>query len=186
MVFSCYKPIFTDRAENSEPAKRLLNILGVIDRLHAEGQQIPDAMLLALLLVPWAQESLQLMADVRKGAEAFAFARRLRQELDEILLPLNVNRSMKEEMTTLLANLPLFKQFYKKRDWPKWLKRKSYYQKAFQFYRIYQEATGGAPVDALTLPVSPKPKPRKRTTRKDSRNPAFSKKSGGVFGLRNR
>lgn len=184
IAFPFYEKIITAQPEDCESLKHLLGILTVIDRLHGKGQKIPDSMVLALVLVPWAQESLSLMTAVRKGAEAFAFSRRLRHDLDQILLHLNITKSMKEEMTALLTNLPLFQRYSKKKDWPKWLTRKSYYQKGFQFHRIYMEAMGGSPVETLSLPSTSKHKPRKRPHRRDSRTPAFTKKKGGVFGLR--
>ncbi len=185
VLFPFYEKIIAGRPEDSQPLKKMLKVLNVIDRLHNNGQKIPDEMLLAFLLVPWAQETLGLMSAERKGAEAFNFSRRLRNELDSILPNLNVNKVMKEELTALLTNLPLFQQFSKKKDWPKWLTRKSYYHKCLQFYRIYQEAMGGAPLNSLSLPVSSK-KTKKRPPRRDSRTPAFTNKKGGVFGLRSK
>ena len=185
VLFPFYETVFADRSADFPPLKNLLGILSVIDRLHNSGQKIPDEMLLALFLVPWAQETLGLMAAGRKGPEAFKFARRLRNEFDAILPHLNVTKVMKEEMTILLSNLPLFQQFNQKKDWPKWLTQKSYYHKCLQFHRIHQEAMGGAPLGSLSLP-EPSKKTKKRPPRRDSRAPAFTNKKGGVFGLRSK
>ena len=169
--------------EEQSPAFDLLSrLLQVVDRLHKEGQQLPDHFLLALLMLPWAETKLNLRRD-RQGGEAHQFARELRSDLDEMLGMLNVNRAAKETMTSLLVQLPTFLQHHGKGSWPKWLKRKSYFNEAFQFSRLYQEAQGGTPVETVNLAPPHRTRVKKRS-RRGSRTPAFSSKKGGIFGLK--
>jgi poly(A) polymerase len=171
-------------AETSVSTFGLLSrLLQVSDRLHGEGQQLPEHFLFAMLLLPWARAELDLLRE-RQGEEVSLLGRQLRQELDQALIRLSVKRAAKEAISTLLLNLPVFQRHHEKGSTPKWLRRKSYYQEASQFLAIYLEATGGAPVASVDLaPASPKPRP-KESSHRGTRSPAFSSTRGGIFGLK--
>lgn len=189
-LLPCYKNIIPDNekenTKTAQPLAQLLNILGVIDRLLKNGQTIPEHMLLALILLPWALTELNPLKARGKGPETFAFSRKVRNRIDEVLAHLNIKRSAKETITSLLINLSLFKQNEKAQRFPKWLSRKSYFNEGLQFYRIFQEAQGGKQVESLNIstPKKVKQKTKKRSQRHGSRSPAFSKNRGGVFGFK--
>jgi poly(A) polymerase len=122
---------------------------------------------------------------------AYKHAKTIRDRLDEVLLSLNVKRSTKEAITTLLVNLSLF-ELHEKSGWPKWLKKKSYFRECEQFYRIYCEALGGPSAEAekvMAVAALPDDEPksgpsRKRTSRRRGRPTLAHKSGGGIFGLR--
>lgn len=190
IVLPCYETIIpaevTENTKTQNTLAQLLNIFEVIDRLQADGQLIPDHMLLALILLPWAQAELNIMKTEYKGAETFAFSRKVRDRVDEILSHLNIKRATREAITSLLINLSLFKQNDKTHHFPKWLTRKSYFNEGLQFYRIYQESQGGSQVASLRFSASSKTKQKskKRSHRHESRSPAFCKNRGGIFGFK--
>lgn len=191
IILPLYKEIIPpdsllEPGDQPEPLALLLNIFGVIDRLHAQGQNIPEHILLALLLIPWADAELHLMAAELRGAEAFAFSRQLRSRLDQELAHLNIKRAMKEAITSLLTFLPLFKHNDKQAKWPKWMVRKSYFKEGLQFYKMYKAAIGAEPVTDLTIEDRPlvRSRPRKRTFKRGGRAPAYARSKGGVFGFK--
>jgi hypothetical protein len=126
-----------------------------------------------------------------EGREAFAFSRTLRTEIDAHLEHLNVKRASREEITSLLVNLPVFIRHGAGQAWPGWLKRKSYFPDGLLLFQLYQEALGGSPAEPAIRPEAPaaprsgKPRSGKtRPPRTESRTPAFSGKKGGIFGLK--
>lgn len=189
-LLPCYKHIIPESVEENtkipQTLTQLLNTLDVIDRLLKKDQVIPDHMLLALILLPWALSELKILESRGKGAETFAFLRKVRNRVDEILVHLNIKRAAKESITSLLINLSLFQQNEKAKRFPKWLSRKSYFNEGLQFYRIFQEIQGGIQVESLNFntPKKVKQKTKKRSQRHGSRSPAFSKTRGGVFGFK--
>ena len=185
-LFPCYQPVF----ENDRDKQQLLSdIFSVVDRLHSEEQYIPDALLLGLILTPWAQSTFPTMMELVKNKDLFALSRTIRKELDPILNPLNVKRAIKEQIAALLPRINLFQTHDKENKWPNWLRKKSYFKESMQFYKIYREALGGKPVATLKLGAPP---PKTGSANRGSRRrggkgraPAFAKKQkGGVFGFR--
>ncbi len=209
----------------TEPA--LLQIFQTIDRVNRLCMECgvhrqKDFFILALTLIPWAEHNYQLYTTFRKGAQLFKFARIIREELDNTIgQSLNLRRSLRQEATNLLVNLAQLIHTRKPAedrgastsplpgDWPKWLQRKSYFQKVFLFYQFYLEATSGAPVvDIAEAPHAPAPqqagepetngeilpvtedsaagreKPRGKNGGR-SRAAFAPNTRGGVFGLRN-
>ena len=169
------------------------------DRLRQQGLQIPDHLLLSLLLFPWAQAEMDLLDVNLKGSQAYKFSRALRVRLDEILEHLTIRRSLKEAITLLLTNLPHFERHEtekagrNQRRWPKWLTKKSYFKDCKNLHQILVEARGGQPVDPRamagladsTLARATRKTTRKKPQRGGKRGPAFSKKSGGgIFGFK--
>ncbi len=193
LLLPCYEGIISREPEEPSAETRLLFALcQVIDRLHGQGSPLPEHLLLALLMLPWAQARFNLLPGPAEGREAFAFSRTLRTQVDSQLEHLNVKRASREEITSLLVNLPAFVRHGAEQVWPGWLKRKSYFPDGLLLFQIYQEALGGSAADLAPLPVSsPTPprggKPRTgkgRQSRSESRTPAFSGKKGGIFGLK--
>jgi len=193
ILLPCYDGIVSRGPEEpSEQSRLLFALCQVIDRLHTEGTPLPEHLLLAVLLLPWAQARFNLANLPAEGREAFA--RTLRTEVDSHLEHLNVKRASREEITLLLVNFPLFVRHGAEQSWPAWLKRKSYFSDGLLLFQLYQEALGGAPADlavqpeSLPSPYAPKsPRPRTgkaRPARPESRTPAFTGKKGGIFGLK--
>ena len=192
LLLPCYDGIISREAEEPSGETGLLFALcRVIDRLHASGNPLPEHLLLAALLLPWSQARFDLLHLPAEGREAFAFSRTLRTQIDAQLEHLNVKRASREEITSLLVNLPVFVRHGAEQAWPGWLKRKSYFPDGLLLFQLYQEALGGSPADLAPRPESGAPprsaKPRTgkpRQPRPESRTPAFSGKKGGIFGLK--
>ncbi len=176
------------------PASRelLLASLAVSDRLQASGAQLSEPFLFALLMLPWALEELALLDDSSDDRKKTNFAKTTRTKIDHNLQHLNVKKAQKEALTRLLLNVPVFMRYAGKDKWPAWLARKSYFADGLLFFRVYQEATGGPVVPSETVPQAKpasermKPAPRKRSSAKRGRTPAFTSTKGGVFGLKKR
>jgi poly(A) polymerase len=192
LLLPCYEGVIDQETEKPSPEARLLFALcQVIDRLHGEGNPLPEHLLLSILLLPWAQARFNLANRAPESREAVAFARTLRGEVDSRLEHLNVKRASREEITSLLVNFPTFVRHGAEQAWPAWLKRKSYFADGLLLFALYQEAIGGLPA-RLAQKDEPSPLPRlaksrsgkKRPPRPESRTPAFTAKKGGIFGLK--
>lgn len=192
LLLPCYEGIISRESEPlSVETTLLFSLCRVIDRLHGEGNPLPEHLLLAILMLPWAQARFNLVNTPTEGRETFNFSRTLRTQIDSQLEHLNVKRASREEITSLLVNLPVFVRHGTEQSWPGWLKRKSYFPDGLLLFQIYQEALGGSPAN---LAPQPEPSPahrsgkirtdKKRQPRSESRNPAFSGKKGGIFGLK--
>jgi poly(A) polymerase len=173
----------------------------VIDRVTTKmteeqiGQRLPNEFLLALLMLPWANTQFDFIRQELQGSAAYQFSKQLRDSLDlEIGTQLNLPRTTRQEIVTLIGNLPLFLQHEKKGSWPQWLTRKSYFKNCLLFYHFYLESTGGLPVPESLLDIAPTTipvaKPRsgssgKRPSRPGITGPAFSSDApGGIFGFK--
>ena len=183
-----YQSCLSDSDTGAGRRELLFNLLSVVDRLHGEEQQLPEEMLFAVLLLPWAQAEMGLGEAPVKGQEAFVLSRRLRAALDENLAGLNIKRATREAVTSLLVNLPVFEGCAGGGDFPKWLQRKSYFKAVAQLHAMVQEARGGEPVVEVVVREKKSPAParqqsrRRSSSRRSSRQPAFAK--GGIFGLK--
>jgi poly(A) polymerase len=178
----------------------LFQLLSVVDRAVAAGKTPTEEIIFALLLLPWAEARFQLLASRPDRAAAYRFSRQLRDDLDEILVPLNIKRHTKEALAVLLANLPLLLAHgaepeaaagKKEPQWPRWLVRKGYFPRCQAFYELYLAAIAGGELPASIAEVAAAPPlaaPKKvrppRPGRREGRAPAFVKKKGGIFGLR--
>ncbi len=184
-------PCYADLLPDDRPTYRLLlRLASIIDRFHAsQPEPLPEPMLLALLLLPYAITRLDLLVD-RKGAEFFSYSRQLRATLDDLLVRLNIKRLDKEVITGLLANLVIFEKHSARKSWPKKLQRKSYFEQGLQFFQMYREGIGGEKAEVIPLPQKKERKKTARPPRKSrpgGRTPAFARKTkGGVFGLKRR
>lgn len=174
------------------PATRdlLIASLTIADRLQTNGAQLAEPFLFAILVLPWAIEELALLDDSLEGGKKANFAREVRARIDQNLQHLNVKKTQKEALSRLLLNLPVFIRYSENEKWPAWLVRKSYFADGLLFFHLYREATGGPAVPNESVPqpkpaqTRRKPAPRKRSSNKRGRTPAFTTNKGGVFGLR--
>lgn len=206
-LFPFYRKILATSGDAPNKAKELLGgLFQTIDRAnsHAISQKThrqPDYFLFALILIPWIEARWQLYSEFRKSGALFQLAKVIRDEVDRTVgIDLNLRRSLRQEMVSLLVNLSLAVHNKTSRGWPNWLKRKSYFKKTALFYEFYMEALTGKPVeDAVFLanaPVAPPERPRPTATpgpilaEEENKppphcKPAFSSKTkGGIFGFK--
>ena len=193
VLFPFYQPVH-DAPDSPGNRELLLAIESVVDRLHARGMKLPDQLLFSLLLLPWAIAEYDLLNKNSKGTEFHRFLHKIRTRLDEILGPMSIKRAHKESIAMHLVNLPQFIRFARDNNWPKWLKRKSYYRECDLFFRIYSEATGGNKIpENIVAEFGPplngksrlKVSRKRRSKKRGATGPAFvSKKDGGIFGLK--
>ncbi len=196
-LFSLYRPIFSGDSRNSEiTVKQLSRIFETIDRtnqiaLEHKIHRQSDFFFFALILIPWAESQYHLFSTYRKGPQLFQISKQIRADLDQTMgIDLNLRRSLRQEIVSLLTNLSSLIHNRKNESWPKWLQNKSYFKKCSLFYDFYIESTGGEPVTANQLefkfPGQHKPKPP--SGRKASRTrtkPAFSSTAkSGIFGFK--
>ena len=185
ILFPFYRDMVGRADEDNENTRLLLALFQVIDRLHSGSRQLPDHLLLAIILIPWAKNSFPLMQDKITGKAAFAMSREIKAQLDENMQHLNIKRADKEHIAGLLANLSLFAGQKSKGKWPRWLTKKSYFKEGSQFYKIYHEALTGTPARNLKFAPAPGRTKSKKRSRAGYKNAAFAPNTkGGVFGFR--
>jgi len=196
-LFQEYKDIlekpFTDDRNCREQLEATTSI---IDRMNSKAiksrvPRQPDFFLLALMMLPWAEVRFSLLSTQRKGSAAFQLGKEIRAHLDRGLgVNLNLRKSLRQEITTLLINLPLFIMHSGNNDWPKWLKRKSYFEKCLLFYQRYQETLNPESVKEQKQPEpmlteeKQDPKPTRKKNGGRGKGVAFSDRPGGVFGFK--
>jgi len=185
-----------DGEEGNGTRRRLLDLLGVVDHLAAQGQKLPTYLLFALLFVPWAEKTAGL-TEVRSLREAFELSRQVRETLHSFFASLNVKRHTQDEATRCLASLPLLVNNETAGGWPKWLKKKSYFGIGSAIFKINRQASGGEPA-RIEVPAAPpasdrgpdlpvRVPERERGEGGGGKRPAFNPKGkGGIFGLRRR
>lgn len=176
----------------------LFKLLDILDRSVAAGAALSEEMIFGLLLLPWAESTLGLLNTEPDRAASYKLSRRLRGELDQILVPLNIKKHVKESVAVLLANLPLLLAHdtpggggEDQAQWPRWLTRKGYFPRCQAFHGLYRAALGEAelpPIPEMVKSVKEAPalaEPRRRSSRsggrRQGRAPAYAKKS--IFGL---
>ncbi len=187
VLMPCYQKIL-----DPEMVDSLQKGLAVTDRLWAKGVVFEDDLLLSILLLPWARRTFPELATSLKIGQAFDLSRRIRDQLKQNLLHIDVKRAAKEKMAMKMGLLPLFEHNVSTKGWPKWLTKKSYFKENLLFYLLTAEAAGGELVDEKVCPkpVQRQGKPRPRTSGKKSRRRgrgpswAKSKQKGGVFGFK--
>ncbi|MBW6520498.1 MAG: polya polymerase [Desulfoarculaceae bacterium] len=201
-ILGLYKKILAQPSDSGPSCKeQLTSLFTVIDRVTKKmtetqiGQRLANEFLLALLLLPWANTRFDLIRMEPKGPAAHQLGKQLRDSLDlEIGTQLNLPRASRQEIITLIGNLPLFLQHQEKGSWPQWLTRKSYFKNCLLFYHFYLESTGGLPVPESLLDIMPPPIPvraprsgyrEKRASRPGTSGPAFASDApGGIFGFK--
>ena len=197
-LFPIYKDLMAVRLDDGSSCReQLLNIFGAIDRLNNRAVETgshrqPDYFLLAFIMIPWATITFDLLTQNPKGPQLYQTAKKIRDSINETLgTHLNLRRSTRQEITTLLAHLPLLIHHHDQKGWPRWLKRKSYFKKCRLFYLFYREAIEGIEIEDVSLESEPHTEhrtPQRRGRSKRSRSkgrPAFAgSKKGGVFGFK--
>lgn len=200
-LFPLYKPCLESK-ERQAIISELYSLLQVLDRLHdfRKGKRpvvIPEYMLFAALLLPWAIRRFNLLEVQMRGKGYHVLNRKVRADLDSYIgEQFNVKRMAKDSLAILLVNLPTFHQLENGGKMPKWLKRKSYYHDCTRFYAIYRESLGMGEVEPHSflreqqqqenVVMKPEEGARSKNPGRRGVNPAFSSKKQGVFGLRNR
>ena len=201
-LFPLYKTCLNSQ-DRQDIVNELYSLLKVLDRLHGLGNDkrqvvIPEYMLFAALLLPWAIRRFNLLEVEMRGKGYHLLNRKIRADLDAYIgEQFNVKRMAKDALAILLVNLPTFHQLENGGNMPKWLKRKSYYHDCTRFYAIYRESLGmGEEVEPQSffreqeqpeaVVIKPENEERSKKTGRGGVNPAFSSKKQGVFGLRNR
>lgn len=195
-----YKDILSEPFLETQTCKeQLQKITAVIDQMNSVAlkkgvSRQPDFFLLGLMLIPWAEVKFSLLSKQRKGSAAFHLGKEIRMAIDQGLgTALNLRKSLRQEITTLLINLPLFIMNSNGKDWPKWLKKKSYFEKCLLFYNQYQKSIAPIPQKEIEPPTeNPTTPPIKETTKPVKRQKngakgkgvAFSTRKGGIFGFR--
>jgi poly(A) polymerase len=199
-------PLYAEYMEGDQGEKvrqELVHVFTALDRLHvkeegAEPVKIPEPLLLAALLLPWACQRFNLPETNVRGQRFHLLSRTIRDDVDRHFgEPFNVQRMAKESIATLLINLSTFHHARTQGDDPNWLKKKSYYNDCSRFYDLYLESQGVAAVKAerfiverdkvATVEVVSAVAENHRESKARGRggvNPAFSSKEQGVFGLR--
>ncbi len=197
-LFPFYRKIFSSNfAPSQNPRELLTGICRIIDQINTLSGELkihrqPDFFLIALFLIPWAEARYQLISQVRKGAPLYQVGKQIREEVDRTIgIDLNLRRSLRQEMISLLINLSQLIHNKQQNSWPKWLKKKSYFKKSCLFYNCYIAATTGASIDHLLSgepPIQQEKEEPKRSGKKSSPpkgKPAFtSHGKGGIFGFK--
>lgn len=181
-------PIYDDILHNSDDKTRikqeLINIFSTIDRtntfLVTENHSRPkDFFIFAFLLLPWAQHTFKLLSDRATGEKRTLLTKQLRNAIDEQLgYHLNLRKSLRMEIVTLLINLPSLLHHKRKGNWPKWLKRKSYFHKSVLFYHFYKEAYENKNISDTLLKVKSRAKDNHTNRGKNNRPHSHRKKRG--------
>ncbi|HER63555.1 MAG TPA: hypothetical protein ENO11_06230 [Desulfobacteraceae bacterium] len=161
--------------------------------------EIPDHFLLALLILPWAMEKFNLLQQHQKRQAFYQLSREIRSGIDEFFIDgFSLKRMAKESMAMLLVNLATFARHHQKRNWPKWLRNKSYFHDCFLFYSLFAEAQGLQKADEKLFvalhsgdgieshSISTRNNGAGRSKGRRGTRPAFTNRKQGVFGLRNK
>ena len=204
-LFPLYEEYLQGEESRGDKVRQdLLRLFTVLDRLHARSDEtepvkIPEAILLAALLLPWACQRFNLPETNVRGQGFQTLSRNIRDDVDRYFgEPFNVQRMAKESMTTLLINLSTFHHARTQGSDPHWLKKKSYYNDCSRFYDLYLESQGVEAVKAERFVVAREKREivvevvsgaqenngESRARGKGGSSPAFSSKPMGVFGLR--
>ena len=199
-------PLYNEYMEGDQGEqmqRELLNVFAVLDRLQAhreedEAVKIPEPLLFAALLLPWACARFKLPETNVRGPVFHRLSSTIREDVDCAFgEPFNVQRMAKESLATLLINLSTFQHARSQGEDPKWLKKKSYYRDCSRFFDIYLESQGIPGVQAERFVVEPKETEavqvvtpvqegngESKARGRGGVNPAFSSAKAGVFGLR--
>jgi poly(A) polymerase len=199
-LFQIYKNcLFSTINKSISCRQQLVDIFTLIDRINGVAvrnkvSRQPDYFMLALILIPWVEANHEIFTRQLKGSELFHISKRIRSDIDrKIGVPLNLRRSLRQDITTLLTNLSALIQHRQDNTWPKWLRKKSYFKRCSLFYYCYMEITTGKQVgdnqldvvhNAHNTPTTPTTEPAKKSSG-GSNKPAFAPRSKrGIFGLK--
>ncbi|MCI5208720.1 MAG: polynucleotide adenylyltransferase PcnB [Candidatus Electrothrix sp. ATG2] len=210
-LFPFYDKLFHDETTGEKVKGELLDLLDALDTIYCHGREkgrvlIEDAMLFAILLLPWALRRFDLLNQELKGPGYHRLSKSIRGELDQVFASrLNLKRAIKDKITSLFVNMSSLQKNRKNDTWPAWLRKKSYFPDCSRFYALYKETIDGEALLDLSQFIKEHPKPTQKeqedspmlassggsTSAKPRRNggrrgnnPAFSSEKNGVFGLR--
>ncbi len=199
-LFPFYRKVLTNNnkhTDSNNPRQQLKEICRTIDQINTLSLKLkihrqPDFFLIGLFLIPWVEARFQLISQFRKGAPLFQLSKQIREEIDRTIgIELNLRRSLRQEMVSLLINLSQLIHNKQQNGWPKWLKKKSYFKKSSLFYNFYISAATGKSVDHLLsgeLPIQEIPEEPKTFDQKPASpkcKPAFAfNNKGGIFGFK--
>jgi poly(A) polymerase len=196
-LFPLYKnDMVTIMPDGSTCREQLHKSFATIDRLNglaveSGNHRQADYFHLAFLLIPWATIKFNIVDINPKGPQLYQLSKNIREEINETIgMHLNLRRSTRQEITTLLAHLPILIHNRGQKTWPKWLKRKSYFNKCRLLFRYYREVFEDVPVPDSCISVTLPDEERRQRFQKQAKSrkqgrPAFSKnRRGGVFGFK--
>lgn len=196
-LFPIYRTILAeDSRDSTVTVKQLSQIFSTIDRANkiALGHKIhrqSDYFFFALILIPWVESRYHLLSTYRKGPQLFQISKQIRADLDQTIgVDLNLRRSLRQEIVSLLTNLSVLIHNRKDNSWPKWLQNKSYFKKCSLFYDFYKETTGGASVTETQLQSESARRPEIKLLPRKNRSPGKTKPAlspttkGGIFGFK--
>ncbi|MCK9175417.1 MAG: polya polymerase [Desulforhopalus sp.] len=197
-IYAALFPIYTEALAQETTKAQLTGIFRTIDRTNLECLESGvhrqrDFFLLALTLIPWAEYNFQIVSIPRKGAVLFQYSSIIREAIDNSIgQSLNLSRSLRQEVTSLLLHLAqlMHNRLKEKKDetseitpalWPKWLQRKSYFAKALLFYQFWLEASSGNTyIPAQIEEVEPSDQPEEKKESRSRRGRRGSRKSPSV------
>ena len=202
-LFPFYKKLLDQHTESGSQRKELLkdlftsidnlNYLSRSNNIHRQR----DFFLIALILIPMAESRYELYSKHRKGAPLFNLGKQIRSDLDHgIGIQLNLRKSLRQEVVSLLINLAQLIHNKQQDDWPKWLKRKSYFKRSELFYHCYQAAVTKTPLelshisykvhdqDATPPDIKPTTKPTHDNETAQYKPIIVKNIKGGIFGLK--
>ena len=206
-LFPFYKKLLTQDTESGLQQRALLkDLFTSIDNLNGLCQsnnihRQRDFFLIALILTPMAELKYQLYSKYRKGAALFNLGKQIRADLDQgIGIQLNLRKSLRQEVVSLLINLAQLTHNKQQNDWPKWLKRKSYFKRSELFYHCYQAAVTSTPLELCQISQKPPTQdtilPEAQSTHVNEIKPSIDNetkqykpvvlknKTGGIFGFK--
>ncbi|MFN2354069.1 MAG: polya polymerase [Desulfopila sp.] len=129
--------------------EQLTTIFSILDRAYNYTREnnttdLPYYFTLALLTLPWAEATYNLSQLHIKGPALFQLSKKLRHDIDIFIgIPLNLRKSLRQEIVTLLSSTPQFVRFVQDGRPPKWLTKKSYYSRCSHFYNFHRNILTG-------------------------------------------
>ncbi len=200
-IFATLLPVYhkvfeTQTSEPTPPRFLLAKLMAVLDRFAATPSpqrpiHLPDFYIMAVLLIPWVEIRYRLYSQQQKGSALFQIAKKIRADIDQDLgTQLNLPRALRQETTGLLTNLALLLQHRQGDSWPKWLRNKSYFNRAALLHSCYMEVISGSPIPEQHFDLLPEvpEKPQRPSAKIETQRrgkPAFSSQAkGGIFGFK--
>lgn len=188
ILFSAASPQLTCH----EMLQRTFFLFDTLNASTNRGNNLPKSFILSLLLLPWAEHTYNLSNLRLKGPGYFQLSKSIRREIDKLMgIPLNLRKSLRQEMVTLLCNLPQFVRFVQNNNSPRWLKKKSYYANCLFFHEIFTKIIAGPISQDLpndlqeSIAHNKHENSREAQFSKRKTKPAFSPKNkGSIFGFR--
>ncbi len=200
-LFQTLFPFYTDclHTHSREPStskQQLTTLFKILDHIYftqnSRRNTFPNYFILALFMFPWAEKHYSLSTRKFKGPEYYIFSKNLRKKVDSLIgIRLNLRKSTRQEMIKLLCNLPQFVRSMRNNAFPKWLKKKSYYDDCLLFYHFYTAIISDDIAiitqnsDKLQFQLSNEKSIQRSGVAKRRVKPAFSaKEKGTIFGLK--